>query len=225
VSVKLMTIVWAMDLSHSEKFVLLALADNANDEGDCWPSITTIAKKTSLSERTVQRAIGELETFGHLIAIRRTGRSTVFKLTPGMVSPQTEWHPDTDAPHPRHSVRTAPVTVSPTHVTVAPRIIKESSVESSKEPSAPPADLDLQAWKAWKTYREKIRKPLKPISIPSAQRALAKHGGAQSAVVEQSIANGWTGLFALKTQGREERPYRKAPTVAELEAEERANAA
>jgi hypothetical protein len=93
-------------------------------------------------------------------------------------------------------------------------------------PLPPCEGLDLQAWEAWKTYREKIRKPLKPVSIASAQRELAKHGGAQSAVVEQSIANGWTGLFALKAElsGWRERPYVKPLSVEELEAREHANA-
>ena len=34
---------------------------------------------------------------------------------------------------------------------------------------------------------------------PAAQRALAGFGADQSTVVEQSIANGWQGLFALKS--------------------------
>jgi len=43
------------------KFVLLALADHANDEGrGAYPSIDTLAKKTSMSRRTVQRALDAL---------------------------------------------------------------------------------------------------------------------------------------------------------------------
>ena len=40
---------------------------------------------------------------------------------------------------------------------------------------------------------------MKPVSWPSAMQALAKHGRNQMAVVDQSIANGWQGLFALKS--------------------------
>lgn len=39
------------------KWVLISLADNANDQGYCWPSIETIAQRTMLTERSVQRAI------------------------------------------------------------------------------------------------------------------------------------------------------------------------
>jgi hypothetical protein len=32
--------VWVLAISAAEKMVLLALADAANDDGICWPSIT-----------------------------------------------------------------------------------------------------------------------------------------------------------------------------------------
>ena len=39
------------------KFVLVVLADAANGEDVCWPRIATIAMKTGLSKRSVQRAL------------------------------------------------------------------------------------------------------------------------------------------------------------------------
>jgi len=63
-SIKLMTAVWAMqNLTPTQKLVLLALADNASDEGICWPSLTTITAKTSLSRRAVTDALADLEGF------------------------------------------------------------------------------------------------------------------------------------------------------------------
>jgi len=46
--------------------VLLSLADQANDEGWCWPSIGTIAAKSRMSERQVQRAIQSLAASGEI---------------------------------------------------------------------------------------------------------------------------------------------------------------
>lgn len=63
---------------------------------------------------------------------------------------------------------------------------------------APPEGLDATAWEAWTAYRESIRKPIKPASVPAAQRALAKFGDQQWAVVDHSIANGYQGLYAPK---------------------------
>ena len=73
----------------------------------------------------------------------------------------------------------------------------DSYADSNKEKKgadAPdPEGLDLEAWKLWQGYRK-----LKPSSIPLAKRGLAKFGADQRAVVEQSVANGWKGLFELK---------------------------
>lgn len=57
--------------------------------------------------------------------------------------------------------------------------------------------LNPEAWEAWESYRRGIRKPLREVSIPSAMKKLAAFGDDQLAVVEQSKANGWTGLFPL----------------------------
>lgn len=62
----------------------------------------------------------------------------------------------------------------------------------------PVEGLDPKAWERWFAFRAEIRKPIKPASVAAAQRALAKFGANQAAVVEQSIAQGWQGLFDLK---------------------------
>lgn len=76
--------------------------------------------------------------------------------------------------------------------------------------AAPPPGLDLIVWKRWEQYRTAIKKPLKPASIPAAQKAMAKFGAQQLEVVEQSIANGWQGLFELKGSGHTGSPSRKS---------------
>lgn len=73
---------------------------------------------------------------------------------------------------------------------------KENS--NTSDPVSSVEGLNLQAWEQWVQYRKEIRKPLKQASIPAAQKSLAAFGPDQQAVVEQSIANGWQGLFDLK---------------------------
>jgi len=58
--------------------------------------------------------------------------------------------------------------------------------------------LDQQAWERWKAYRIAIRKPIKPASEDAAKLKLQRYGADQEAVVEQSISNGYQGLFDLK---------------------------
>ncbi len=67
--------------------------------------------------------------------------------------------------------------------------------------------LDLEAWRQFVEYRRGIGKSIKPPSVKAAQRRLvrlAQDGSSQTAIVAQSVENGWQGLFALKqeaTQG------------------------
>lgn len=52
--------------SLPRKMVLLKLADQANDNGLCWPSYQTIAEACEISRRSVIRHIQQLETDGYL---------------------------------------------------------------------------------------------------------------------------------------------------------------
>lgn len=58
--------------------------------------------------------------------------------------------------------------------------------------------LDMGAWVSWVEYRAAIKKPLKPVSMEAAAKKLAGYGPDQKAVVDQSIANTWQGLFDLQ---------------------------
>ncbi len=76
-----MTDVWRLPLQASRKMVLLALADNANDEGtDCWPSIGKLVEKCSMSERSIQVHLSGLEDAGYIKRHERLGRSNKFTI-------------------------------------------------------------------------------------------------------------------------------------------------
>jgi hypothetical protein len=70
-SVKALT--WAFDqpISATEKVVLLALADHANDRGECWPSVSLLMQRAYVGERTVQRSLQSLENSGFIVRERR----------------------------------------------------------------------------------------------------------------------------------------------------------
>ena len=72
-----MAMVWPLWLPASQKAVLVSLADQANDEGLCWPSVATISLRTCLSERTVQLGLRALELAGLLrVGLRSRGGRT-----------------------------------------------------------------------------------------------------------------------------------------------------
>ena len=67
-SVKVMGLVWDLEINPNEKFVLLAYADHAAHDGtSIYPAVTTIAKKTGYSERSVQYITRDLEKAGYLV--------------------------------------------------------------------------------------------------------------------------------------------------------------
>lgn len=60
-SIKLMSAVWDMELpTHTQKLVLLSLADQANDMGECWPSLDTISRRCGLTRQGVLDQIEKL---------------------------------------------------------------------------------------------------------------------------------------------------------------------
>jgi hypothetical protein len=58
-SIKAMNWAWEQKLPPSSKLILMAIADAADEDGDCWPKVKTIAKKCGVSDRTVQRVLKE----------------------------------------------------------------------------------------------------------------------------------------------------------------------
>ncbi len=76
-SIKVMTRVWEFSqAAGTDLLVLLALADNANDEGECWPSIRYVAAKCRIDTRTTQRRIRSLELLGEVVVIRGGGKAS-----------------------------------------------------------------------------------------------------------------------------------------------------
>lgn len=108
-----MALVWELPLTPAEKLVLLALADCANDEGEAWPSIATLCRKTNAAERTVQRSIRALEEAGHLRTVKVTGKGNRYRITPATVTPLSESHPRQNDTTPPSQCHPTPATVTP----------------------------------------------------------------------------------------------------------------
>lgn len=107
-SIKLMAAAWEIapkTLPKGCKFLLIALCDNANDQGMCYPSIEYLANKCEMCTRTVQNHVQWLAEHGYLTLEERKGRSTIYTidyaalLHPPMV--QTETKSSSVVSHPR----------------------------------------------------------------------------------------------------------------------------
>ena len=103
---KALTWVWQESESKgSALLVLLALADQADDDGVCFPSVAYIARKCRLQERSAQYALRSLEESREISRVSRRGHSTVYRiaLTPES-APQPKDEVHESAPQPKDEV-------------------------------------------------------------------------------------------------------------------------
>jgi len=72
-------------LTGSKLVIMLCLADHANDNGECWPSIAQLAERARIAPANVTRHIKELEAAGYLTVTRTSGthNTYVMSATPG----------------------------------------------------------------------------------------------------------------------------------------------
>jgi len=154
-STRVMAACWPLQMPASAKAVLISLADQANDDGVCWPSIGTVAQRTCLSERTVRSAIGWLQDGGFLARDMQSGRTTKYTLTPANVAPLQHLHPC-------KSRTPTPAAFAPPPANAAPPLyitVIEPSVEPSKKRTRErshvdcPADVPAQVWSDWLRVR------------------------------------------------------------------------
>ncbi len=74
-SIRVMSRVWDISKAEGAKLlILLALADRADEEGICWPSVAYLALKARISERQAQRLLRELEDEEAIRVEKRAGR-------------------------------------------------------------------------------------------------------------------------------------------------------
>jgi len=90
VSLKILTRAWNTDCrTPCQKLMLAALADYANDSGRCWPSLTSLAKKCSLSRQGVINQLRGLQKVGLIEIEKKGGFSNRYRLSLDKLAPDT----------------------------------------------------------------------------------------------------------------------------------------
>ncbi len=163
-----MSACWPLQgMSPAQKAVLISLADQANDQGVCWPAVDSIATRCCLSKRAVQQAIKWLRGAGIVSVEERQGRSTMYSVTPAAYAPPQEMHPSSkctragNSPTPADAAPPPPQDLHPTPADAAPRTVIEPTREPSGEPSPLPTRSGPAAGEAlqeacrnvWAAYR------------------------------------------------------------------------
>jgi hypothetical protein len=189
-SIRLMCAAFDAEVPATQKLVLLALCDNANDQGQCFPSVALLERKCSLSDRAVQNAIAWLEEQGYLSRTFRTGRATLYVITPERGSPPNDVHPRTTFTPP-------PNVVHPTPEPRSPITIKEPSKNRKKISAIErPDEVTEQTWNDYLQLRKQKRADLTLTALDALKREARKAGWSLEAVLRECIVRGWTGFKA-----------------------------
>jgi hypothetical protein len=88
-STAVMGLCWPLQMPPTAKAVLMSLADQANDQGVCWPAITSISDRTCYGRTAVIEAIKWLEARKAIEIERGASRSNRYTLTPHLFEGDT----------------------------------------------------------------------------------------------------------------------------------------
>lgn len=229
------------DLSPAAKLVYEVLSDRIGTNGTCWPGCRRLADDIGVNRGTVIDAIRQLEAVGLIVVERQpNGRSNRYSLgngqppepmLPGIDLKKRPENPAGSRPagksnRPENPTpggrKTRPLPAGkPGHNQIDQLNQKKNKSRAPKNDGFakelaeyPSLDTDefRKTWAEWVQYRKEIRHALKPSTVTRQLAKLDIAGPAKAkAMIEQSIENGWTGLFDPR-----EPPER---TRAEVEAE------
>ena len=170
-SIALMTEVWRLDLPTSDKMVLLALADAANDDGVTWMALESregvkldLIKKTSLSRRAIQSALKRLCDAGYLSRLDRPGKGVIWTVK-GCISRTA------------HDVHPRGAGDAPGGAAGAPKPSTNPQPPSEGKPSSGDTPAKAKPFdQFWVAYPSKIGKGAASIKFDQAVKLIRKEG-------------------------------------------------
>ena len=200
------------------KLVLLKLADNANDHGECWPSYSYISEQCEMSRRSVMDHVKKLEKSGFLRREYRKGvkgnSSNVFHLnfdennslgseTPALGGESAALPPSESPALPSESpalplvnlLHPEPVTLESVNESLKalPTTSKKSALDFSKWPALP----SEQVFKDWLAVRKQKKAKLTQTTVNRLARHLVKAveaGCSVDDVFELCVSRCWIGF-------------------------------
>lgn len=197
--------------SPVRKLVLIKLADNANDDGECWPSYRHIAAHCSITRRSAMKQIAALEKDGYLTRQTRVtndgNTSNVYRLNLAPLvndihQGANEIHPpgEIDSPPLVNEVHPEPVTTnqSVNRETTRARETTQQRTDRIADDMPLPDEVDREPWAEYVRHRQDTGKAMTDRAARLAIKKLldmANKGHNAREVLEQSVMNGWQGLF------------------------------
>lgn len=189
-SIKLMTAAWASSYATGPKMVLLALCDNANDEGVCWPSIPTISAKCSMSERSVFSHLAALGEDGAVTRVERPGKASVYRIDPCKFCTPADSAP-------LQILQDTPANSAVAYIDEPSRNRKGTT--TPRKPTAgakQPEGVDDSVWCDWLTLRKAKKAPVTETVLSNLRSQAEKAGLTLQQAMEMCCQRGWTGFNA-----------------------------
>lgn len=220
---------WTVPTSPTGKLVLLALADFADEVGHCWPGMSRLMEMTGLSERAVRTSLRALEaekairtergdgrghTSRYALLINQRGRQVppLGGAERGQEMPERgQQVPERGHVVPERGQEMPPNRKEPSENRQEPK--KEVALRAPEPAASLPDWMPAEAWNLYCRHRERVgKKTWTADAIALTVRELGKfraEGMDPAAVLEQSVQNGWRGVFPIKGRPRQqERPSR-----------------
>lgn len=192
------------------KAVLISLADNANDHGVCWPSLTTIAERTCFGRTAVIDAIKWLEA-AHILRADRSDRyRTSYAINPAaFAAPEVVRKTnqsarrtssgggelvrlaDNEVRQPDDEVREAD-----TNRKEPSRTVSKATTKGRASALPCPDDVDPQTWADFLALRKAKRAPVTETVLRGARSEAGKAGMALEPFLRIWCSRGSQGLQA-----------------------------
>ena len=225
---RFLRLVWGLKTcgNPSQRLLLAALADHADDTGTCWPSEELLCAETELGVSTVRRGLNALAARGlieiHRKAVGMLHRNNLYMLngarlqteqrTPVTVAAVRPSTPVTMTAVHRSNETSTPVTMTGAleppltpNRTIRPlRVVSKKDKREAKE--VPPfelaAFLSRGAWENFEQHRIRKGVPMDDFTRWQVQARLERfHADGQDTdeIIENAIVSNWTGVFPLKS--------------------------
>ncbi len=209
-STQIMSACWKLQMPPTAKAVLISLADNANDHGECWPSLTTIAERTCFGRTAVIEAIKWLESVGLVKADRTDRYRTFYVLTPANFDAEKLVRQDNQSGKRTSSsngelVRLADnevrepddeVRQADTNRQEPSRTVSKATKKQRADALPCPDDVSPQTWADWLALRKAKKAPVTETVVKQARNEARKAGITFEAFLAVWCARGSQGLQA-----------------------------
>ncbi|CAK0756175.1 putative prophage PSSB64-02, replication protein [Gammaproteobacteria bacterium] len=202
-------------LSASAKFVY-GIVDSLDNEDGCYASNGYLARSLGLAERQIRNLLKELDDLKLIVRTEQDGKRIIRTVEKVALADALVSKGGNKLPRGRQKIATGGGKKLPTY-------IKDYNKEDKDTPQTPTgamkdlpeggsplpfsSDAFSKAWFAWVDYRKELKKALKQTSVDMQWAQMILWGEKKSIdSINQSITNGWTGLFEPRNQPNQKQP-------------------